>query len=262
MPHLCKIAAEYGEKVVVTGISVWEDAHEPDRTVNEDHLPKVRAFVERAGDMMAYRVAADGRAGRMAKTWLSAAGISGIPAAVVVDGKGRIAWIGHPAIGMDEVIDLLLKDRYDAAAAKQVTDEWAQKASERQGLLKRLHALMNSGQWEQARQANEQMLANAPFMDSTCAAYRYVILTHTDPTAAADYGKSLLQTQRNAPVILDRVAHEIVDDKSLIAGPRDYELASKLFERAAVLLEPQKQAKEELAMANAKLSSSEGTPPK
>ena len=33
----------------------------------------------------------------MAKTWMTAAGRNGIPSAFLVNGEGKIAWMGHPS---------------------------------------------------------------------------------------------------------------------------------------------------------------------
>jgi thiol-disulfide isomerase/thioredoxin len=62
------------------------------------------AYVKRTGDQMGYRVAVDrvppGKdpytCGAMVQTWLEPAGESGVPTAFLIDGRGRIAWIGHP----------------------------------------------------------------------------------------------------------------------------------------------------------------------
>jgi len=64
----------------------------------------VDKFVADKGAEMDYNVAADGMEGTMAKTWMAAAQQDGIPTAFVVDQKGKIAWIGHPMDGLDQVV--------------------------------------------------------------------------------------------------------------------------------------------------------------
>jgi hypothetical protein len=78
------------------------------------------------GDKMTYRVALDSKAddphGQMAKTWLKAAGLTGIPSAFLVDTKGVIAWIGHPMKLQEQVIEDVIAGTYDvrkAAAASK-----------------------------------------------------------------------------------------------------------------------------------------------
>jgi thiol-disulfide isomerase/thioredoxin len=117
-PHLSKLQAQHGDKVRVIGVSVWEPR--PD---------EVESFVKEQGERMAYRVAADDvppapegtdnlsrwgtEHGKMSLAWMKASGWTneGIPTAFVIDGRGRVAWIGDP-------LDL------DAPLAKVVDGSW------------------------------------------------------------------------------------------------------------------------------------------
>src|SRR5207237_986319 len=91
IPHLTELQKQH-KNVTFVGVSIWErDAK------------KVKPFVEEMGDKMDYRVALDevpegGPAdqGAMAKNWMSAANQEGIPAAFIINGEGKIAWIGYP----------------------------------------------------------------------------------------------------------------------------------------------------------------------
>ncbi len=64
-------------------------------TGDDKRLEKVESFVKGKGAEMEYTVAYDAN-GTMGKDWLRAAGQSGIPCAFVVDGSGKITWIGNP----------------------------------------------------------------------------------------------------------------------------------------------------------------------
>lgn len=64
-------------------------------TGDDKRLDKVEAFVKGKGAEMDYTVAYDAN-GTMGKDWLRAAGQNGIPCAFVVDGAGKITWIGNP----------------------------------------------------------------------------------------------------------------------------------------------------------------------
>ncbi len=61
------------------------------------------------GDKMDYRVASDdtsdGSRGKMAATWMQAAGENGIPTAFLINGDGKVAYIGHPM-----TLDTVLKN--------------------------------------------------------------------------------------------------------------------------------------------------------
>ena len=236
MPHLSDLARKYGDKVSVSSIDVWEGKGASDP--NADLIPKVEAFVTRAKDMMAYNVGADGRAGKSAKTWLTAAGLSGIPQAFVVDRTGRIVWTGHPQLGMEQVIDLVLSGKYDKAAADRLAADLQARRTKCMDLYTRVTALMDAGKFAEAVPVNEGMYAAAPVTLVSYAANRYVILTNIDRPAAAKYGEQLLAENGNAPVLLAEVGRAIVDPTSKVAGDRDYGLARRLFTQSFDYLEP------------------------
>lgn len=128
IPHLSKLQKQYGDKVTFIGVSVWErDAS------------KVVPFVKEMGEKMEYRVATDkvGKDedpsdGPMAKNWMTAAEQDGIPASFIVNGEGKIAWIGHPG-EIDKVLEEVVAGTYDMnkAIAKAKKDK-AAKAKLRQ----------------------------------------------------------------------------------------------------------------------------------
>ena len=109
IPHLNDLHRSHvGKGVVVIGQNVWEK--------DESLVP---GFVKDMGDRMTYRLALDNTndgAGAMAETWMKAAGRKGIPCTFVVDGQGRIAWIGHPSELNGEMLDSVLAGTFDAAA--------------------------------------------------------------------------------------------------------------------------------------------------
>jgi thiol-disulfide isomerase/thioredoxin len=106
IPHLTKLQAENSQATFI-GVSIDEEAD------------KVKPFVDEMGDKMNYRVAIDAREGnngRMAKSWIDASARGGvIPVAFVVNGDGRIAWIGHPADLEAPLVDIL-GGKWDLAA--------------------------------------------------------------------------------------------------------------------------------------------------
>jgi thiol-disulfide isomerase/thioredoxin len=104
MPHLSELARKFTNKVTFTGVSVLEQG--------EDTTKKVEAFVKDMGDKMGYNVCADGSAAFMAANWLAAAGESGIPCTFVIDGGGKVAWIGHPN-ALEEVLEKVLAGTAD-----------------------------------------------------------------------------------------------------------------------------------------------------
>lgn len=114
-PHLSKLQKNFGNKVAFIGVSVWErDAS------------MVEPFVKEMGDKMGYRVAMDkvgkdddASEGPMAKNWMTAAGQQGIPAAFIINGEGKVAWIGHPG-KIDKPLQEIVDGKYDIALARKM----------------------------------------------------------------------------------------------------------------------------------------------
>ena len=97
-------------KVVFLWIDVWDK--DP---------AAVKEFVKGMGDKMSFSVALDGACdddgtGTMAKTWLPAFGGKGIPSTVIIDGTGKVAWMGAPN-KMEEPLRAILAGKWDVAAA-------------------------------------------------------------------------------------------------------------------------------------------------
>jgi thiol-disulfide isomerase/thioredoxin len=105
IPHLNEVHKEFKDKgLIVIG-----------QNVSERDDSGVAPFVKKMGDKMTYRVALDDKQGdpegKMAKTWMEAAGQNGIPCAFLVDTKGVIAWIGHPMQLKEQVIESVLSGK-------------------------------------------------------------------------------------------------------------------------------------------------------
>ena len=111
IPHLNETYNKFKDKGLIV---IGQDCYERDDSL-------VAPFVKKMGDQMTYRVALDDKTtnkdGRMAKTWMEAAGRNGIPSAFLVDTKGVIAWIGHPMELEEKVIEDVLAGTYDVGKA-------------------------------------------------------------------------------------------------------------------------------------------------
>lgn len=98
MPHLSDLQQQYQKEITVIGVS-----DESAETVAQ--FLKQPAWAEKTQ----YRMAADPDRS-MYRSYMEAAGKKGIPTTFLVDGQGKIAWIGHP-IAMDlPLLKLLGKD--------------------------------------------------------------------------------------------------------------------------------------------------------
>jgi len=125
IPHLNELANKFKDKgVIVIGQDCWE---------NDES--KVEPFIKNMGDKMTYRVALDTKTdakdrGRMAETWMRAAGRNGIPCSFVVDKQGKIAWIGHPMQLKEDTIEKILAGDWDHAKALADYQEVERKMAE------------------------------------------------------------------------------------------------------------------------------------
>jgi thiol-disulfide isomerase/thioredoxin len=95
IPHLTEMQKKYKD-VVFIGVSVFER-----------NWDAVKPFVQEMGKQMDYRVAMDDREGKMSKNWMIAAAQESIPTAFIVNGEGKIAWIGHP-MQMESTLKMLV----------------------------------------------------------------------------------------------------------------------------------------------------------
>jgi thiol-disulfide isomerase/thioredoxin len=115
MPHLTRLQSQYEDKLTIVGVTCAD----PRNT-----LEAVRGLVAKRGEAMGYRVAWD-KGRTTTEAYLRAAGKNGIPCSFLVDGQGRIAYIGHPML-LDEPIAKLIAGTWnaerDAAELERETD--------------------------------------------------------------------------------------------------------------------------------------------
>jgi thiol-disulfide isomerase/thioredoxin len=110
IPHVTELQKKYADQgLTVIGMNIWEN-----------DVAAVEPFVKKMGDKMDYAVATDvvpqgERRGKMAQTWMAAAGRNGIPCSFIVDRDGKIAWIGHP-MAMDEPLKKVIESGSQARA--------------------------------------------------------------------------------------------------------------------------------------------------
>ena len=116
-PKLSKLQKTYGSR----GLSVIAISDEAPEVVKE--------YVESKGSALTYTVAVD-KGQRTTAAYMARFGLNGIPAAFLVNGEGKIAWVGHPADpALDEQIAELLpaKQEADKASGEKRTNSKAQK---------------------------------------------------------------------------------------------------------------------------------------
>ena len=239
IPHLTEMAHKYTNAVFI-GMNVWERGEDPEE--------KVIRFIDKMGDQMNYRVAMDSHDQFMARHWMEAAGAKGIPTAFVVL-QGKVAWIGHPMNGLEEVLQASTEGQFDFKEAKALVEKQQQVATEARkvAILFNNYAKATSedGDLEQAatlaRQLEEMDIQNPDMLN----AYAWYILTngkikHRDlPLAMCLAQKAVDLTKETRADILDTYARALWDSnnrtqavqyqqKAVATAPSDLGLAVTL----------------------------------
>ncbi len=119
IPHLTEIQKKHKDLVVI-GMASSEKGGTPEQ--REEKLSK---FVKDQGSKMEYRVCYDSDSS-MSTDWMRPAGQNGIPCAFVVNGEGKIAFVGHP---MNEEFDKSIEKALEEAKAKPAKKEEKPKKS-------------------------------------------------------------------------------------------------------------------------------------
>lgn len=167
IPHVNELHQKYSDKgLVVIGQNVWER----DET-------KVKPFIEKMGDQMTYRVAmddkSDGGKGKMSEAWMVAAGQRGIPAAMIVNKEGILAWVGHPSGINDVLIEQMLDGTFDVDAFA----ESKKQASKNAALMGSFKSAMDANDTAKATEVVDEIVElndasisqNVPLMRSAIA---------------------------------------------------------------------------------------------
>jgi len=225
-PHLSELQTKYKDKgVSIVGVNIWE------RGANDETFTKVKDFVAKQGDKMAYTVAYDGTAKAMTKNYMEAAGRGGIPSAFIVDKQGKIAWMGHPA-SMDSALEGIVAGTWDVAKAKAEADAEA-------AVQKALNDNRNSPADMLA--ALDKVEKEMPAAKTQIDEFRWQIHLMNGDAAKA---LPIMRTQIDAamtkkdPQLLNRFAWLMVDpDGPFTAETRDLDLAKKAAEKAVELTE-------------------------
>jgi len=222
IPHLTKLQQELGDKVTIIGVSVWER-----------DLSLVQPFVEDMGDQMAYVVGMDDENKVMAKTWMEAAGRGGIPTAFIVDGKGRIAWIGHP-MGMDEPLGQVVAGTWDIAAAKERMAREAALRAKMKELNARLQTAIGDEAWEDALTVLDEMAAVNPEAATQIGLNKFrVLLTMGALERAYAYGGEFVEgPAKDDAMALNSLAWLLADPDAEKREKTDFDLALAAAVRA------------------------------
>ena len=234
IPHVNDLQKKYADKgVIVIGQNVWESDES-----------KVEPFVKEMGEQMTYRVAMDDvsageQAGKMAETWMKAAGRNGIPCSFIVNQEGLIAWIGHP-MQMGEPLAKVVEGKMDLAAAKAEAE--AQQAV--QAVMQEVMTLAQAKKWDELLAKLDEAEKASPSSANMLLPIRYQALLEAKQTEkAAALAEGVLKGAKEQPIPALMLAQ-----RALMA--KDYDLALKLATAGAEHIGADDKARARLLVAN------------
>lgn len=237
IPHVNELQKKYADKgLVVIGQNVWE----------RDEA-KVKPFIEKMGEKMTYRVALDdksgGGEGKMAGTWMKAAGQRGIPAAFIVNKEGTIAWIGHPGTLATATLEQIIDGSFDTAAHAEKAKKEKELRRAIQGATAKFEKALKENEIEKAQEALGELEAfDDPRTTSFLPMMRMDIAVKSkDGKRAGEHALSMLaaakQMQNNAQAVhtLVRFSSQLNDAEGLDGFDR--KITVQLAEQASSITE-------------------------
>jgi thiol-disulfide isomerase/thioredoxin len=234
IPHLTELQKEHKD-IKVVGVSVWESDQS-----------KVVPFVEKMGEKMDYTVAMDdvkaaedGAAGRnssmtgkMAQNWMAAAGQNGIPAAFIVNGEGKVAWIGHPA-SMEKPLEQIMSGKWDLAKEAAAYRKSKESEEKVKPLQRKIQQAMQAEDFDAAIAAMDELMAMDPKFKEQFSMQKFMMLLKADkPEKAYAIGNEMVDgIFKDNSQALNQIAWTIVDPAET-PSKQDLKLALKAAKRA------------------------------
>jgi thiol-disulfide isomerase/thioredoxin len=228
IPHLNDLHLKNKDKgLIVIGQDCWEQ--------DESLVP---SFLKTMGDKMTYRVAlddkTDSKKGKMAETWMEAAGQNGIPCSFLVDKKGKIAWIGHPMELQQKIIDELLSGSFDVKKAAVEFEERQKAQEQRMALSRDLSTALRAKEWDKAESAVREFEKIIPEAQrgGLDAARLQIQLGKGDMPAAAKVALGMSERFPTNAVALNQIAWNMAITEGLKAEALDAaaSIAQKAYE--------------------------------
>jgi thiol-disulfide isomerase/thioredoxin len=228
MPHLSELQKQYGDKGL-TIISVSS----PDSRGNS--LEKVEAMVKDKGDKMSYTVAWDDER-KTSEAYMRAAQQNGIPCAFLIDGAGKVVYIGHPG-AIDATLATVVAGKHDIAALVAAGKKAKELEAQGMKLNGDLNAAVQSKDWEAAIKVCDEMVALDPDQYGGAAIYKFnvIALELKDEPRAYKWAKEASEgVLKDSPELLDGLAWTLVNPETEFKT-RDADLAVKIATRASEL---------------------------
>jgi thiol-disulfide isomerase/thioredoxin len=226
IPHLNETYEKYKHKgLIVIGMDCWE---------RDESL--VEPFVKKMGEKMTYRVALDdkegSKKGKMAETWMDAAGRNGIPSAFLVNKEGIIAWIGHPMELKEKVIDEVLAGTFDIHKAAAAYEREEKTQAQMQTVWMDLNRAMQQKNWDQAQDklAEAEKILPEEQRDNLDMPRLAVLFGKEDYPAAYKLVMKISDAHKDNAMLQNQLAWQIATDPQI--KERDLKVAETCANRA------------------------------
>jgi len=162
--------------------------------------------------------------GSMSREWMLAAGQQGLPTTFVVDGDGRIAWIGYPT-ALESVIEEILSGDWDSAKFYEEAEQDRLLMLRRQLVEGIVRPIMEeaaqqwvSGDREAALRTTDRALMHDPTVLWPFAVRKYRMMVHElkRPMNAAVYARNVgARVLSNNPQALNELAWAMLTDPGI-----------------------------------------------
>ncbi|WP_343561656.1 TlpA disulfide reductase family protein [Sphingobacterium sp.] len=152
MPHLPSLAQKY-KQIPIISITASE-------SYDNVNLPK--KFVERSGKMMDDAVGY-AKPGLIADNWIRPLYNPRIPVAFVINSDGKVGWIGHPLMGLEEAMKLSVEGKLNAHSGAGIDSVWAARKKAAKLMNKDFKKMLNSKNFEGALGLNDKFLESIPY---------------------------------------------------------------------------------------------------
>jgi len=236
IPHLNSLQEEYGDDGVnIIGVAVWP----------RPGMVPTRTFLTRraeSGKALEYRIAEDNRAGVIVNRFLRPAGINGIPTAMVIDGSGRIVFIGHPMNDLEGVLEQLVEGTFSLEAYKKKQDERERALARSRELMSEFQKAYQAEDVDKQLEITAELVELSPEMFGNVATLHYLLLVDKKGEAqrAKAYAERMLSdVLADEAVHLSTFAWQIAMNEDLAEAERDLDLALRFAERATQITDAQ-----------------------
>jgi thiol-disulfide isomerase/thioredoxin len=235
IPHLTELQKKHKD-VIFIGVSVFE--------TNPAEVPE---FVKKMGEKMDYRVALDavadgakGQDGKMATNWMKAAKQRGIPTAFIVNGEGKIAWIGHPA-GMDKPLEEIVAGKWDIAKAADDFKKAQAAQAKMEALFEKLRTAQESNDPKALLGVIDEAIKDEPALEQQLASMKVGALLKTGETdKLIDYSNRLVDgVYKDSAQGLNNIAWALVEKPGDKPNQKLMQVALRAAKRADELAKGQ-----------------------